>query len=78
MKVHYILSMDDLIVHSEKIKSLTIDWQDEASRETVMGFSQKWITTRNFLTSRMTGLEEVGESSLTIEPVESEAPAEDY
>ena len=72
MKVRYILNMEDLIVHGERIESLTLDWQDDASREDVMCFSQKWITSRNFLTSRMNGLSEVGESSLTIEPVGSD------
>lgn len=73
MKVRYILTMEDLVVHGEHINSLTMDWQDTATREQVMGFSQKWITSRNFLTSRMNGLSEVGESSLTIEPVDSGA-----
>lgn len=73
MKVRYILTMEDLVIHGEPVQSLTIDWQDDATREQVMGFSQKWITSHNFLTSRMNGLSEVGESSLTIEPVESDA-----
>lgn len=73
MKVRYILTMEDLTVHGEQIDSLTLDWEDEASHEEVMGFSQKWITSRNFLTSRMNGLSEVGESSLTIEPIEAHA-----
>ena len=70
MLVRYILTMEDLRVHGEQIDSVTVDWEDEASRDEVMGFSHKWITSRNFLTSRMNGLTEVGESSLTIEPVE--------
>jgi hypothetical protein len=32
--------------------------------------SQKWISSQNFLTRRMIGLQRVGESSLTIEPVD--------
>lgn len=70
MKVRYILSMEDLVVHGERIDSLTVDWLDDATREEVMDFSHKWISSRNFLTSRMNGLSEVGESSLTIEPAE--------
>jgi hypothetical protein len=70
MLVRYILTMEDLKVHGEQIDSVTVDWEEEASREEVMGFSHKWITSRNFLTTRMNGLSEVGESSLTIEPVE--------
>lgn len=70
MRVRYILTMENLKVHGEMVDSLVLDWEDTASREEVMGFSQKWITSRNFLTSRMNGLSEVGESSLTIEPVD--------
>jgi hypothetical protein len=62
--------MEDLTVSGERVESVTLDWQEDASRDQVMGFSQKWITSRNFLTSRMDGLSEVGESSLTIEPVD--------
>jgi len=72
MKVRYILMMEDLLVHGERIDSLTVDWEDDATHDEVMGFSQKWITSRNFLTSRMNGLSEVGESSLTIEPISSD------
>lgn len=72
MKVRYILTMEELLVHGERIESLTLDWEDEATHDEVMGFSQKWITSRNFLTARMNGLSEVGESSLTIEPIGSE------
>lgn len=74
MLVRYTLTMEDLKVHGEQIDSVTMDWEDEASREEVMGLSQKWITSKNFLTSRMNGLSEVGESSLTIEPIEEPAP----
>jgi hypothetical protein len=70
MRVRYILSMEDLVVHGERIDALTVDWLEDATREEVMDFSQKWISSRNFLTSRMNGLSEVGESSLTIEPAE--------
>ena len=73
MKVRYILTMEDLLVQGEHVDELTLDWEDEATREEVMGFSQKWITSRNFLTSRMRGLSEVGESSLTIEPIDVDA-----
>lgn len=70
MKVRYILTMDKLLVHGEQIDSLVVDWEDESTHDEIMQVSQKWITSRNFLTERMNGLSEVGESSLTIEPVE--------
>ena len=74
MMVRYILTMEDLTVHGEQIDSVTLDWDAEASHDEVMGFSHKWITTQNFLTSRMNGLSEVGESTLTIEPIEAVPP----
>ena len=72
MRVRYILSMENLRVHGELIESLVVDWEDDTSHEEIMQQSQKWITSRNFLTDRMNGLTEVGESSLTIEPIDAE------
>ena len=72
MRVRYILTMDDLHVHGEHIENLILDWEDDSSHEEIMRLSQKWITSRNFLTERMNGLTEVGESSLTIEPIDPE------
>jgi hypothetical protein len=62
--------MDDLLVNGTKIDNMIIDWIDEVSQEEVLEMSQLWITSQNFLTERMVGLKRVGESSLTIEPVE--------
>lgn len=70
MKVRYILTMDNLQVRGEHVDSLIVDWEDDSSHDEIMNLSQKWITSRNFLTERMNGLTEVGESSLTIEPIE--------
>lgn len=62
--------MEDLRVHGELIESVTIDWTDEKTRDEIMDESEKWIRGRNFLTSRMNGLTEVGDSSLTIDPAD--------
>jgi len=70
MRVRYILTMDNLLVHGEHIENLVVDWEDESSHDEIMHLSQKWISSRNFLTERMNGLSEVGESSLTIEPLD--------
>ena len=77
MLVRFRLEMDNLIVHGEHFDCVTIDFTEDVTREDVMGFSKKWITSRNFLTSRMNGLSEVGESALTIEKVEVEASYKD-
>jgi len=68
--MRFTLTMDDLLVNGTKIDNMIIDWIDEVSQEEVLEMSQLWITSQNFLTERMVGLKRVGESSLTIEPVE--------
>lgn len=73
MKVKFILTMDDLVVNDTPIDQVVLDWVSEVDQEEIMELSHKWITTQNFLTQRMEGLTRVGESSLTIEPLE-EAP----
>ncbi len=70
MKMKFTLTMDDLLVNGTKIDNMIIDWIDDVSQEEVLEMSQMWITSQNFLTERMVGLKRVGESSLTIEPVE--------
>ena len=66
----FTLTMDDLLVEGRKIDNMIINWVDDVSQEQVLEMSQLWITSQNFLTERMVGLRKVGESSLTIEPVE--------
>jgi hypothetical protein len=70
MKMRFTLTMDDLVVDKQHIDNLIFDWIEDVTQEEVLSMSQEWITTQNFLTDRMIGLEKVGESSLTIEPVE--------
>jgi len=72
MKVRFTLTMDELVVDGEHYDADNIDWITEIALEEVLDLSQQWITSQNFLTQRMVGLSRVGESSLTIEPVESE------
>jgi 5-keto 4-deoxyuronate isomerase len=62
--------MDDLTVDDLHYDSVVIDWVSEVQQEEVLEMSQRWITSQNFLTRRMIGLQRVGESSLTIEPVD--------
>jgi hypothetical protein len=70
MKVKFTLLMDDLTVEGVHYDEVSIDWISEIAQEEVLDLSQQWITSQNFLTQRMLGLSRVGESSLTIEPVE--------
>lgn len=70
LKVKFTLTMENLIVNNDHIDSVTISWVGDVTQEEVLVMSQEWITTKDFLTQRMTGLQKVGESSLTIEPVE--------
>ncbi|MEW5796926.1 MAG: hypothetical protein AB1772_11275 [Candidatus Zixiibacteriota bacterium] len=73
MKVKFVLTMDDVVVNDERIDQIILDWISDVDQEEIMDVSHKWITTQNFLTHRMVGLTRVGESSLTIEPLEEAA-----
>jgi hypothetical protein len=70
MKVKFTLSMDDLIVSGRHYDQVVLDWEEDMVEEEVLALSQSWISTQNFLINRMNGLSRVGESSLTIEPLE--------
>jgi hypothetical protein len=77
VKVKFTLNMENLTVTSpamkhgeQRIDRLTISWINDMSEAEVLSMSGKWISTQNFLTQRMTDLKKVGESSLTIEPIE--------
>lgn len=70
MRMKFTLSMEDLLVDGARIDNMVIDWIEDVSQAEVLEMSHQWITSKNFLTERMIGLKRVGESSLTIEPVE--------
>ena len=70
MKVKFILTMDDLVVDDQNIDQVVLDWECEVDQNEILELSNRWITSRNFLTTRMVGLTRVGESSLTIEPMD--------
>ncbi len=73
MKVKFILTMEDLIVDDKNIDRVIFDWETEVDQDDILKLSHEWITSQNFLTQRMMGLTRVGESSLTIEPMEDTA-----
>ncbi len=73
MKVKFVLTMDDVVVNNHKIDQIIMGWEADAEQEEILEVSHQWITTQNFLTKRMVGLTRVGESSLTIEPLEEGA-----
>jgi hypothetical protein len=66
--------MENLTVDEKHIDRLSISWINDVSEEEVLSMSGQWISTQNFLTQRMVGLKKVGESSLTIEPIEELSP----
>lgn len=70
MKVKFTLTMDDVVVEDKCIDQIIMDWETEIDQQKILEVSHQWITTQNFLTQRMIGLTRVGESSLTIEPLE--------
>ena len=70
MKVKFVLTMDNLVVDDRSIDQVILDWQSEMDQADILELSHQWITSKNFLTRRMIGLTRVGESSLTIEPLD--------
>ena len=70
MKVKFVLTMEDLVVDDQRIDQVVLDWECEVDQQEILEVSHRWITSRNFLTTRMVGLTRVGESSLTIEPID--------
>ncbi len=76
MKVKFVLTMDDVVVNDQLIDQIVLDWVSNVEQQELMEVSHKWISTQNFLTDRMQGLTRVGESSLTIEPLEESQNAE--
>ena len=76
MKVKFVLIMDDLTVDDKNIDQVVFDWETDIDQEEILELSHKWITSKNFLTNRMEGLTRVGESSLTIEPIEEDENVE--
>ncbi len=70
MRMRFTLSMEDLVVNDRTIDNMILDWVEDVSQERVLEISHQWISSQTFLTERMVGLNKVGESSLTIEPME--------
>ncbi|MDF1543860.1 MAG: hypothetical protein P1R58_02015 [bacterium] len=70
MKVKFVLTMDNLVVDDQSIDQVVLDWESDVDQEQILDVSHRWITSKNFLTTRMDGLTRVGESTLTIEPLE--------
>ena len=71
MNMRFTLTMEDLNVNGTRIDQCTLEWTDDLTEDEILDCSQQWITSENFLTTRMKGLRSVGESALTIEPVEA-------
>ncbi len=70
MRVKFTLTMDDVTVADHDIDCIIIDWIDDVNEQEVVALSHRWISTQNFLSQSMEGLSRVGESSLTIEPLD--------
>jgi hypothetical protein len=77
MKVKFTLNMSNLLVSENETKGnekhinrITLAWISDLPEEEVLSISKEWLKDQNFLTRRIAGLKKVGESSLTIEPVE--------
>ena len=60
----------EVIPDGRALSKVVLDWESDVDQQEILELSHNWITSRNFLTQRMVGLTRVGESSLTIEPLE--------
>lgn len=70
MKVKFVLTMDDVEIGQDLFDQVILDWESDVEQNEILELSHSWITSKNFLTQRMEGLTRVGESSLTIEPLD--------
>lgn len=70
MRMKFTLNMEDLVVEGNEIDNMVVDWVEDVTQERVLEISNLWISSQTFLTEKMDGLSKVGESSLTIEPME--------
>ncbi len=70
MRMKFTLNMEDLVVEGNEIDNMIVDWVEDVTQERVLEISNLWISSQTFLTEKMEGLLKVGESSLTIEPME--------
>ena len=70
MQVRFTLCLKKVVLDSRFLDEISLEWISEATPQEVLDMSQKWITTQNFLTRRMSGVKKVGESSFTIQPLE--------
>ena len=73
MRVKFELKLHDTVVENKRINCIIFDWESELEEQEVLELTHKFITSRKFFTSRMSGLDYVRESELSIEPVEENA-----
>ena len=72
MRIKFTLVMERAKVEDKDIDKLVFSWINDLSPEEVLALSHQWISQKDLLTKRLSGLQKVDESSLTIEPVEEE------
>ncbi|MDH4223937.1 MAG: hypothetical protein OEV55_10420 [candidate division Zixibacteria bacterium] len=70
MRVKFTLKMFNLLVNQKQVNRITLSWISDLPENEILTISNCWLKDQSFLTRRMTGLDKVGESSLTIEPLE--------
>ncbi len=70
MKIKFTLNMKNLLLEEKMINELVLSWVSDLSQDEVLSLSQRWVSDKDFLNQQMIGLQKVGESSLTIEPLE--------
>jgi len=70
MVVKFTLTMHDAVVAGKAIDCIIIEWSTDADDGEILSISDRWLRTDCLLTKTMRGLSQVGEASLTVEPIE--------
>jgi hypothetical protein len=70
LKIKFTLVMERVKVEDKDIDKLVFTWISDLTQDEVLSLSHQWISQKDLLTQRLSGLKKVDESSLTIEPVE--------
>ena len=69
MKIQFSLTMNNVVIGHKLIDQVILEWNQDIEAAHLMAISARWINSPRFLTTRMDGMNRVGESSLAIEPI---------
>ena len=68
-EIQFELTMNNAVVNGKSIDQIIIQWPEELTAEELLDISLRWMAAKYFLVNRMEGLQKVGDSSLSIQPI---------